>query len=507
MKYFPAFVDLKGKPTLVAGSADPARVQMLLQKARLFLEAGAAVDLLLAEFEKVDPAQNEDLKQTISESLEIEFGIEKILARLRFVDWQHIETNSTTYRLMIAASGIKSFDQKVVALANNTGTLINVVDQMDACDFITPSIVDRGDVLVGISSSGTSPVLARRLRQSIEQLLPARLGALAAFAGHFRQLVKSKIDKTQRRTFWERFFDSPIADRILSGKSGDMEAQMLNLIDEQGAKPSLGRVFIVGTGPGDAELLTLKAMRIMQQADIVFYDKLIGPDILNFVRRDAERVFVGKTRACHVMAQDEINRQMAEQAKAGRIVVRLKGGDPFVFGRGGEELDFLQNENIPVEIVPGITAALGCAASVDIPLTHRDHAQAVTFVTGHGKAGTDNLDWTALAGLKQTLVFYMGVNRASTISLSLIKAGLISSTPVAVIENGTLSNERLIRGKLSELPALVEDQHITGPAIFVVGDVAKLGAAEVLSLTSKEHAPGNSNNVKKHSSHTNRKIA
>ena len=395
-----------------------------------------------------------------------------------------------SYQLVVAASGDDAFDGRVREVAQAAGRLVNVVDQQELCDYITPAIVDRGDVVVGISSSGTSPVLVRRIREQIERLLPIKLGVLARFAKEMRQAVSARVPGPKRRLFWERFFDSRLADQALTDGLAPGRDAFFDFVDRFEDESVVGRVFIVGAGPGDPELLTLKALRVMQQADVVFYDKLVGPDVLNLVRRDAVRVFVGKSRACHTMVQDEINRRMADEAKAGRIVVRLKGGDPFVFGRGGEELDHLRAEGIACEVVPGITAALGCAASVQMPLTHRDHSHAVTFVTGHGKAGADTIDWASLARLKHTLVFYMGVARAGQISAGLSDGGVSRTTPVAIVENATLPTQRVVRGELWELQALVDQQHIVGPALIVVGEVARLGSAEIVGLWERRGAAG-----------------
>lgn len=478
MKYFPAFIDLTGKRTLVAGSGADARVDPLVQKIRLFLTAGALVDVVFDD-DRGDGACVIDL-------LAPEF--DDAAQRIRVVPFSQFTDEIASYRLVVAASGEDVFDGRVRAVAQAAGRLVNVVDQQDLCDYITPAIVDRGDVVVGISSSGTSPVLVRRIREQIERLLPIKLGALARFAKEMRPSVAARVPGPKRRLFWERFFDSRLADQALTDGLAPGREDFLDFVDRFEDQSVAGRVFIVGAGPGDPELLTLKALRVMQQADVVFYDKLVGPEILNLVRRDAVRVFVGKSRACHTMAQDEINRRMAGEAKAGRIVVRLKGGDPFVFGRGGEELDHLRAEGIACEVVPGITAALGSAASVQMPLTHRDHSQAVTFVTGHGKAGADNIDWASLAQIKHTLVFYMGVARAGQISAGLSDGGVARTTPVAVVENATLPNQRVVRGELWELQALVDQHRVTGPALIVVGAVARLGSAEIVGLWERRSA-------------------
>ncbi len=377
-------------------------------------------------------------------------------------------------------------------MAEAAGVLVNVVDQTEACGFITPSIVDRGDVVIGISTAGSSPVLARSIREQIERLLPARVGDLAAFAREFREAVKAKFPFSQRRKFWEKFFQGPIAQSVLDGRLEDAHQEMLVHVNQEGFESRQGRVYIVGTGPGDPDLLTLRAMHIMQQADVVLYDRLIGPEILSYVRRDAELVFAGKQRNNHHLSQDQIQEKMAEQALLGKTVVRLKGGDPFVFGRGGEELDFLTARGVSVEVVPGITAALGCATAAHVPLTHRNHSQAVTFVTAYGKGGSD-IDWDGLVRLPHTLVFYMGVSRAALISNNLVSAGLDACTPVAIIENGSLPEQRVVRGELHCLERLVRDGNVKGPAIIIVGDVARFGRdSELGDMVGKEEMAASS---------------
>jgi uroporphyrin-III C-methyltransferase/precorrin-2 dehydrogenase/sirohydrochlorin ferrochelatase len=316
-------------------------------------------------------------------------------------------------------------------------------------------------------------VLGRRLREKIEALLPQRLSALAAFAGSFRDAVAAKIEAPRRRAFWERFFDGPIAAQVLAGdevRAGDAMTAALN---RPQAEQSAGAVHIVGAGPGDPELLTLRALRLIQDADVIVYDRLVGDGILDLARRDAVRLYVGKARADHAVPQEEIEARLIAFAREGKTVVRLKGGDPFIFGRGGEELEAVRAAGVPVFVTPGVTAALGCAAAAGLPLTHRDAAQALTFVTGHAKGDEDpDLDWAALAALGHTLVVYMGVGKAETIAARLVENGRAASTPVAVIENGTRSDQKIIKGTLRDLARLVRDGGVAGPAILVIGEVA-----------------------------------
>jgi uroporphyrin-III C-methyltransferase/precorrin-2 dehydrogenase/sirohydrochlorin ferrochelatase len=336
-------------------------------------------------------------------------------------------------------------------------------------------------VVIGIATGGAAPVLASRVREAIERLLPARLGRLAEFAASFRTAVKATVPSAASRLrFWDRFFDGPVADQVLAGNERGARERMLTLVNGREAnEPPRGGVAIVGAGPGDPDLLTLRALRLLQRADVVIYDKLVGPGVLDLARRDAERIYVGKSTGHHSASQDEINALAAAKALAGRRVVRLKGGDPFIFGRGGEELTYLRQHGVAVEVVPGITAALGCAAAVGIPLTHRDHAQAVTLATGQGKDGEPELDWATLARLGQTLVIYMGVGAAGRIAARLVDNGLDPGTPVAVIESGTLPGQKAAYGRLSGLGWLVRQSSIAGPALIVIGRVAALadGAA------------------------------
>jgi uroporphyrin-III C-methyltransferase/precorrin-2 dehydrogenase/sirohydrochlorin ferrochelatase len=315
--------------------------------------------------------------------------------------------------------------------------------------------------------------------------LPPQLGALADFADSFRAAVKAKISHARRRMFWETFFDGPIAAQVLAGDTQRARENMLALINRPQADeipaPQIGAVHIVGAGPGDPDLLTIKALRLLQRADVILYDRLVTDEILAFARRDAERLYVGKAKANHAVPQEDIETRMIEFARAGKMVVRLKGGDPFIFGRGGEELDALRNANIPVFVCPGVTAATGCAAAANMALTHRDHAQAVTFVTGHAKGEADPaLDWSALAALKHTLVVYMGVAKAEKISTQLIEHGRGRETPVAVIENGTRDTQKIVKGALGDLGRIIEAGGIKGPALLVIGEVAAFADGKTL---------------------------
>jgi uroporphyrin-III C-methyltransferase/precorrin-2 dehydrogenase/sirohydrochlorin ferrochelatase len=460
MNYFPAFFDLRDRPALIVGGGEAAA-----RRLRLLRKAGARVTV-------VAPRVGNEIAAALAEGA----------VALRQRGFVSGDVNGQT--AVFAATGLDGVDSRVAEAARTAGVPVNVADRAELSSFIVPAIVERDPVVIGISTGGAAPVLASRVREAIERLLPARLGGLADFADSFRSAVKATVpNAASRLRFWDRFFDGPVADQVLTGNERAARERMLTLVNNRAAnEPPRGSVAIVGAGPGDPDLLTLRALRLIQRADVVIYDKLVGPGVLDLVRRDAERIHVGKSRGHHSKGQDEINALVAEEALGGKRVVRLKGGDPFIFGRGGEELAYLRERGIPVEVVPGITAALGCAAVTGLPLTHRDHAQAVTLATGQGKDGEPDLDWAALARLNQTLVIYMGVGAAGRIATRLIAHGLDAATPVAVIENGTLPNQKAAYGRLSGLGWLVRQSGIAGPALIVIGRVAALADAALPAL-------------------------
>ncbi len=356
---------------------------------------------------------------------------------------------------------------------------VNVVDAPQLSTFIMPAVVRRDPVTVAISTGGAAPVLARAIRARIEALLPANLGRLARFADGFRGAVKATHgDETGRRRFWERFFAGPIAAAVLAGDERWAREKMLDAVNRRPAQDErAGSVALVGAGPGDADLLTLRAVRLLEEADVIVHDRLIGPDVLDRARRDAERIDVGKRPGSAAMSQDRINAILLREARAGRRVVRLKGGDPFIFGRGGEEAEYLRRHGVHVSIVPGITAATGCAAVAGIPLTHRDQVQALTFVTGQGRDGEPEVDWAALARGRQTIVVYMGRAAAGRIAGRLMAAGMDPATPAAMIVNGTLADQRVETAPLARLGALVaadgDGGERAGPTLFVIGEVVR----------------------------------
>jgi len=448
MRQFPAFFNLRGQRVVIVGGGEEA-----VRKARLFATTGAVPVILV--------------RSTV-----ILTRMEEALAKACVVQpiWR-LEESLKTARLAIVAED----NPKAIDLIRAAGVPLNVVDRPELCDFTIPSIIDRGDVVAAIGTNGTSPVLAKSIRAKLEALLPARIGDLAALAGRLRDTVKAALpDFAARRRFWERALTGRAAELAYAGDLAGAEAA---LKAELKAPAGEGVVHIVGAGPGDPELLTLKALRLIQEADIVYYDRLVSDGILSLIRRDAARVPVGKAKGNHSVPQEQIHELLIASAREGKRVVRLKGGDPFIFGRGGEELDAVEAAGVTAFVVPGISSALGCAASAGIPLTHRDHAQSVTFVTGHAKeGGVPDLDWPALAKRGQTVTVYMGVGTAGVIAEKLIEAGRAPQTPVAVIENGTRDNEIRAYGMLEELPRLIEANGIRGPALLIIGEVAALRA-------------------------------
>ncbi|MFM5531134.1 siroheme synthase CysG [Aeromonas veronii] len=448
MDYLPIFCRLDNKPVLLVGGGEVAE-----RKARLLLDAGAQLTVVAPE---LDPELAELAANGSIEWLAGEFASEQLAGK-----W-----------LVVAATDRREVNALVYQSANRARIFANVVDDPKRSSFIMPSIIDRSPLMVAISSGGKAPVLARLLREKLEALLPQHLGAVATFAGSLRDRVKARFATMgERRRFWERLLG---ADRLGQALARGDSASAHQLADRLFADESQagGEVVLVGAGPGDPGLLTLHALRQMQQADVVVYDRLVSDEVMALVRRDAKRIFVGKQAGNHCVPQEGINQLLLEEAKKGQRVVRLKGGDPFIFGRGGEELETLVGTGIGFQVVPGITAASGCAAYAGIPLTHRDHAQSVRFVTAHGKGGARDLDWPLLAKDKQTLVFYMGLSSCATIREQLLAHGKAGNTPVALIERGTQPCQRVIRGTLDELPALAVG--VESPALIMVGSVVTL---------------------------------
>lgn len=378
--------------------------------------------------------------------------------------------------LVIAATDDLAVNRQVSVDAKARNLPVNVVDNPDLCTFILPAIIDRSPIVVGVSSGGSSPVLARLIRAKLETMIPASYGELAKLVGSVRHLVKQKYsDINQRRAFWEDVLAGPIAEYVYAGKETDAKAMLeARLKDSTEVLPHKGEVYLVGAGPGDPDLLTFRALRLMQQADVILYDRLVSEEVLELVRRDAERIYVGKKRDMHAVPQDQINEYLVKLAQEGHRVCRLKGGDPFIFGRGGEELDKLFEAGIPFQVVPGITAASGCSSYSGIPLTHRDYSQSVRFVTGHLKEGAPDLEWDILARERQTLVFYMGLVGLPKICHELIKHGMKPAMPIALVQQGTTKHQKVLLGTLETMPELVLANKIQAPTLIIVGEVVQL---------------------------------
>lgn len=451
MRYFPAFLDLQSVPTLIVGGGEIAARKLVLLS-----QAGASVTV-------VSPRVTADISGRAKE------GGLRLLAR-RFEP-----ADVAGMRIVIAATGDRDVNTAVARAAREAGIPVNVVDDAALSTFIVPAIVDRSPLVVAISSGGVAPMLATRVRALIENLLDESWGRLALFAERWRVRIRAGIaDVAARRRFYDWLLDGPAAALVRSGREEEAD----RILEERltAVSPPAGSVTLVGAGPGDPELLTLRALRALQAADVILVDRLVSPQVLARARRDAEIVDVGKTPGGHGARQDRINRMLVAEARRGRRVVRLKGGDPFVFGRGGEELEYLERHGIAFEIVPGITAALACAAYAGIPLTHRDHAQGVQFVTAHCRESIDAIDWTGLARAGQTLAFYMGAAELDAIRDRLTAAGLSPATPVALVENGTRDNQRVIVTELSDLPGAAKRHSVGSPSMLFVGDVAALAA-------------------------------
>jgi uroporphyrin-III C-methyltransferase/precorrin-2 dehydrogenase/sirohydrochlorin ferrochelatase len=451
MRYFPLFLDLGDRDVLVVGGAAAA-----LRKALVLAASGARVTVV---------AQNPGAGMAEA----VECGQLRLLRR----PFSPADVQGCT--LVVAASDDEAADAAVSAAAKTHSIPINVLDRPELSTFVWPAMVDRDPVTVAVCSGGAAPVLARSIRARIEAMLPADLGRLARFADSFRSAVKAtRRSGTARRRFWERFFEGPIAAQVLSGDERGARERMLATINRRDeTADEEGIVYLVGAGPGDAELLTLKALRLLQAADVIVHDRLVGPRVLEYARRDADHIDVGKAPGHHPFSQDQINALLLSHARAGRRVVRLKGGDPFIFGRGGEEREFLLRHGIRVEVVPGITAATGCAAAAGIPLTFRGEAQTLSIVTGHGERGDPDFDWPALAADdSRTICVYMGAAAAGRIACRLIAHGRDPATPVAVIVNGTLPEQRILTGHLRDLAMLTRAAG-SGPALLIIGEVVR----------------------------------
>ncbi len=449
---FPIFIKLQDQHCLVVGGGVVAT-----RKIKQLLIAGAKVFVVAPN---IEPAL-EKLKES---------------GDIRYFQQAYTEKCLEGKQLVIAATNDKQLNNQIAKRAKSQNILVNVVDDYDAGTFIMPSIINRNPVVIAISTSGIAPVLTKLLSIRIETLIPSNYGKLASLISRFRDSAKEKYPSTKdRRRFWESILDGPIAEMFYAGQEEKtlklLEAQLGN---ESSHLDSKGEVYLVGGGPGDPELLTFRALRLMQQADVVLYDRLVAPKILEFVRKDAKRIYVGKERDRHALPQAEINQMLVDLAKQGRRVLRLKGGDPFMFGRGGEEIDLLYENNIPFQIVPGITAASGCASYAGIPLTHRSYAQSCLFVTGHLKDGSMNLNWQTLVQPQQTLAVYMGTHSLDILSRQLIKHGMKKSMPAAIIQQGTTGDQNVYLSTIERLPEVPKENNVKPPSMIIIGEVVSL---------------------------------
>jgi len=454
MDHLPIFLDVKGKKVLVDGGNTPAA-----RRVERALSAGAHVHVFC-------PKMSDEFRTLRDHP--------RVTHHLRAPEPEDFEDCVVAY----GASEIEARDKRLYDMAKAAKVLVNVADVTKYCDFITPSIVDRAPLVVAISSGGNAPVIARILRARIEVMLPAAYGRLAAFVGGFRDRVTARLHSTEtRRHFWENTIEGQAGDHFLAGDEKKAEARLLEDLEAAATgseTAQTGEVFLVGAGPGDPDLLTFRALHIMQRADVVLFDRLVSDEVMTLVRRDAERVYVGKLPQQHTMVQEDISELMVTLAKEGKRVLRLKGGDPFIFGRGGEELELLAKHNIPFQVIPGITAASGCASYAGIPLTHRDHAQSCVLITAHGRDGVLDLDWDRLVRPDQTVVVYMGLSSVGILSEQFVKRGLDASTPAAVVDNGTRANQSVVTGDLGNIAARVAESGIKGPALIIIGSVVSL---------------------------------
>ncbi|MDJ0710304.1 MAG: siroheme synthase CysG [Woeseiaceae bacterium] len=464
MDYFPGFLNLQGRRCVIVGGGDVA-----LRKARLLHGAGAVLSVVAPE-----------TSQAFAEFID-----------RHALFWTPREFEASDLDgawLVVTATGKPAVDSAVYAASSERRLFCNSVDDQPNSSYITPAIVDRSPLVVAISSGGAAPVLARSVREKIELMLPTQFGRLAELAARWRERAKQQIDSlAQRRRFWESVFAGRVTELAIGGKFDEAERAVADLLvdfADEGPKP--GKAWLVGAGPGDPDLLTVRAVQILQSADVILHDRLVSDEILAMARRDADLVSVGKKVGCTVNTQEAINEKLVELVGQGKHVCRLKGGDPFIFARGGEELEALRDAGFTAEVVPGITSAAGCAAIAGIPLTHRDAAQSVVFATAHGRDSVDRLDWPSLARDLQTLVFYMAVGRFEDLMDRLIEHGRTADTPVAIIERGTTPQQRVVRGTLGQLQMLKEAQRIESPAILIIGEVAAMGASHLQDLAAAQ---------------------
>ena len=451
MQALPIFIDLTQRNSVVIGGGDVAT-----RKVTMLLKAQAKVVL-------ISPELCHELQAMVSE--------QKIVYKKMSFSPEQLD-NAV---IVIAATDDEAVNEAISLEAKKRNIPVNVVDAPAFCTFTMASIVDRSPIVIAISSEGNAPVLARYIRTKIETMLPASYGRIATVAGDFRDAVKAKFATTQaRRIFWEGVLQGPVVERILAGQEAAARELLGNLLSDKADIEHHGEVYLVGGGPGDPDLLTFRALRLMQQCDVCVYDKLVSPEVMELVRRDAELIYVGKARDQHTLPQEEINLLLAKLALQGKRVLRLKGGDPFIFGRGGEEIETLMEHGVPFQVVPGITAANGVSSYAGIPLTHRDYSQSCLFITGHLKDGTVDLDWTAMARPKQTVVIYMGLIGLAEICKQLIAHGVSPDMPAAVVQQGTTIRQRVVTATVLDLAEKVAEAKIKAPCLTIIGEVVKL---------------------------------
>ena len=451
MQYLPVFFKLEEQPCLVVGGGSVAS-----RKVALLRRAGGKVSV-------VAPEVTDDLAEQAETG-----GIVHHQRRFQASDLDGM-------RLVIAATDDAAVNSEISRLAQVRSLPVNVVDSPELCSFIVPSILDRSPLVVAVSTGGASPVLARQLRTRLETLIPSAYGRLASLVEEFREAAKQRFNSTDdRRRFWEDILKGPISELVFAGRETEARQRLAAALAKGSAGQGTGEVYLVGAGPGDPDLLTFRAVRLMQQADVMVYDRLVAAPILDLARRDADRIYVGKEKNNHAVPQEGINQLLVDLARQGKRVLRLKGGDPFIFGRGGEEIETLAQEGIPFQVVPGITAAAGCAAYSGIPLTHRDYAQSCTFVTGHLKDGSLDLNWNQLVQPRQTVVFYMGLTGIDIICDQLIKHGMSPDMPAALVEQGTTRNQRVHIGTVATLSSLVAEADVRAPTLTIIGEVVNL---------------------------------
>jgi len=451
MQALPIFINITNRLCVVVGGGDVAT-----RKVSMLLKANAAITL-------VSPEICPELTALANDG------------KIKCIQSNYHKQQLEGACLVVAATDDMSVNQAVSIDSKALGIPVNVVDAPDLCTFTMGSIIERSPVVIAVSSEGNAPVLARYIRTKIETMLPAGYGRIAGIAGEFRDKVKAKFTTTQaRRRFWEDVLQGPLVERVLSGQEQSARALLQDLIDQENVTTNKGEVFLVGGGPGDPDLLTFRALRLMQQCDVCVYDKLVSPEVMELVRRDAELIYVGKSRDQHTLPQEEINALLAKLALQGKRVLRLKGGDPFIFGRGGEEIETLMEHGVPFQVVPGITAANGVSSYAGIPLTHRDYAQACLFITGHLKDGSLDLDWEAMARPRQTVVIYMGLVGLAEICVQLIKHGVSPDMPVAVVQQGTTQRQKVVTATLADLSEKVTEAGLKPPCLTIIGEVVHL---------------------------------